>query len=93
MAGNWHVVLHRESAAAEVLRQFQTHEFEGHPVLECSRVDWTNTHYLGLRLSPTPVRPSPDSEAWVHHHEVVAVMRAGEDRAIGFVQPTGAAGT
>jgi hypothetical protein len=87
MAGNWFVVLHRESAAAEVLRPYQTLAFEGHTALECSSVDWTNTHYLGLRLSPTPVHPSMDSQAWVPHHAVAAVMQAepGQSRPIGFV--------
>lgn len=89
MAGNWHVVLHRESAAAEVFAGLQTTDFEGHLAVECSHVDWTNTHYLGLRLSPTQLHPSRDYEAWVPHQSVVAVMQVqpGESRPIGFVQP------
>ncbi|WP_157810483.1 hypothetical protein [Achromobacter ruhlandii] len=94
MAGNLFVVLHRESGAAEVLAEQRSTEFEGHPAVECSRVDWTNTQYLGLRLSPTPLHPSRDYEAWVPHQSVVAVMQVqpDESRPIGFVQPTAIAG-
>ncbi|WP_454691155.1 hypothetical protein [Achromobacter aloeverae] len=88
MAGNWFVVLHQDSDAAAVLGSYQAWEFEGHPALECSRVDWTNTHYLGLRLTPMPGHPKSDYQAWIPHHAVVTVLRAAADQTtpIGFVR-------